>query len=157
MKLRLWKIAAVVTEWADSNIISGPQGDRMLTKLTVAFLLLASVTYAQHPDDVFVGQPAPEMKKSDVWINSSPLTIASLKGKVVVVDFWAFDCPYCAEAMPPVLDLYNKYAKDGLVIIGVHTPRIDYEKDVPKIREAVVKKGIKYPVVVDNQYDIWSD
>ena len=129
----------------------------MLARLTVAILLLASVIFAQHPDDVFVGQPAPEIKKSDVWINSPSLTIASLKGKVVVVDFWAFDCPYCAEAMPHVLDLYNKYSKDGLVIIGVHTPRIDYEKDVPKIREAVIKKGIKYPVVVDNQYDIWSD
>src|SRR2546422_3635828 len=58
---------------------------------------------------------------------------------------------------PHIKELYDKYAKDGLVIIGVHTPRIDYEKDIPKIREAVAKKGIKYPVVVDNKYQIWSD
>lgn len=129
----------------------------MLARLTLAILLFTGVTYAQHPEDAFVGQKAPEIKKSDVWINSNALTLASLKGKVVVIDFWAFDCPFCAEAMPHILDLYDKYKKDGLVIIGVHTPRIDYEKDVPKIKEAVVRKGIKYPVVVDNKYDIWSD
>jgi thiol-disulfide isomerase/thioredoxin len=129
----------------------------MLARLTLAILLFMGVTFAQQPDDAFVGQKAPEIKKSDVWINTAPLTLASLKGKVVVIDFWAFDCPYCAEAMPHVLALYDKYAKDGLVIIGVHTPRIDYEKDVPKIKDAVTKKGIKFPVVVDNKYDIWSD
>jgi len=129
----------------------------MLARLTLAVLLFTGIAYAQHPEDAFVGQKAPEIKKSDVWINTAPLTLASLKGKVVVIDFWAFDCPYCAEAMPHVLDLYDKYAKDGLVIIGVHTPRIDSEKDVPKIKEAVIKKGIQYPVVVDNKYDIWSD
>jgi thiol-disulfide isomerase/thioredoxin len=136
---------------------SEPHGDRMLARLTLALLLFTGVTFAQQPDDAFVGQKAPEIKKSDVWINTAPLTLASLKGKVVVIDFWAFDCPYCAEAMPHILDLYDKYAKDGLVVIGVHTPRIDYEKDVPRIKEAVTKKGIKFPVVVDNKYDIWSD
>jgi len=129
----------------------------MIARLTLALLLVTGITFAQHPDDAFVGQPAPEIKKAEVWINSAPLTIASLKGKVVVVNFWAFDCPFCAEALPNIQSLYDKYSKDGLVIIGVHTPRIDYEKDVPKIREAVTRKGIKYPVVVDNQYDIWSD
>jgi thiol-disulfide isomerase/thioredoxin len=132
-------------------------GDLMLARLTLALLFITGISFAQQPDDVFVGQPAPEIKKSDVWINSAPLTLASLKGKVVVIDFWAFDCPYCAEAMPHIQDLYAKYAKNGLVVIGVHTPRIDYEKDIPKIKEAVTKKGIKFPVVVDNKFDIWSD
>jgi peroxiredoxin len=132
-------------------------GEQMLARLTLAFLFLVGIACAQHPDDAFVGQKAPEIKKSDIWINTDPLNLASLKGKVVVIDFWAFDSPNCAEAMPHVMDLNNKYSKDGLVVIGVHTPRIDYEKDVPKIKEAVVKMGIKFPVVVDNQYDIWSD
>jgi len=152
------KILSTVQEWTrSSNKIEGPYGDLMLVRLTLALLLITGITLAQQPDDVFVGQPAPEIKKSDVWINSAPLTLASLKGKVVVVDFWAFDCPYCAEAMPHIQDLYSKYEKNGLVIIGVHTPRIDYEKDIPKIKDAVAKKGIKFPVVVDNKYDIWSD
>ena len=62
------------------------------------------------------------------------------------------ECPFCAEAMPHVKELYDKYSKDGLVIIGVHVPRIDYEKEIPKIKDAVAKKEIKYPVVVDNMY-----
>jgi len=129
----------------------------MFARLILAFLLTSSVAWAQHTDDVFVGQKAPELKSSETWINTAPLKLEQLRGKVVLIDFWAFDCPYCAEAMPHVKELYDKYAKDGLVIIGVHTPRLDYEKEIPKIKEAVAKKGIKYPVVVDNKYDIWSD
>jgi thiol-disulfide isomerase/thioredoxin len=123
----------------------------------VAAVLWTSAAIAQHEEDAFVGQKAPELKPSPDWINTSPLKLESLKGKVVLLSFWAFDCPYCAEAVPQLVSLNEKYAKDGLVIVGVHTPRLDYEKDPAKIREAVTKKGIKYPVVVDNKYDIWSD
>jgi thiol-disulfide isomerase/thioredoxin len=129
----------------------------MLRRLILAVLLSAGVAWAQHPDDVFVGQKAPELKEGDAWLNSPPLKLEQLRGKVVLIDFWAWDCPFCAQAMPHIKELYDKYAKDGLVIIGVHVPRIDYEKDIPKIKEAVAAKGIKYPVVVDNKYQIWSD
>jgi thiol-disulfide isomerase/thioredoxin len=129
----------------------------MIARLLIGLLLTTGIAWAQHPDDAFVGQKAPEIKGDNIWINSSPLKLESLRGKVVLVDFWAYDCPFCAEAMPHVLDLYKKYAKDGLVIIGVHTPRIDYEKNVSKVKEAVAKKSIHYPVVIDNNYEIWSD
>jgi thiol-disulfide isomerase/thioredoxin len=129
----------------------------MLRRLILALWISTGVGWAQHPDDVFVGQKAPELKGGDAWINSPPLKLEQLHGKVVLIDFWAWDCPFCAQAMPHIKELYDKYAKDGLVIIGVHVPRIDYEKDIPKIKEAVAKKGIKYPVVVDNKYQIWSD
>ena len=129
----------------------------MVARFLVAFLMLTAVASAQHPEDAFVGQKAPELKLQDVWINTTPLKLESLRGKVVLIEFWAFDCPYCAEATPHVKEWYEKYEKDGLVIIGVHTPRIDYEKEVPKIKESVAAKGIQYPVVVDNQYQIWSD
>jgi thiol-disulfide isomerase/thioredoxin len=125
--------------------------------VVAAVIALTGVAFAQHPEDAFVGQKAPELKEGNIWINTAPLTLASLHGKVVLIDFWAFDCPYCAEALPHVKEWHQKYAKDGLVVIGIHVPRIDYEKEVPKIREAVVKKGIEYPVVVDNNYAIWSD
>jgi len=123
----------------------------------IAVVLWAGAGVAQHEEDAFVGQKAPELKPSPTWINTNPLNLESLKGKVILLTFWAFDCPYCAEATPYVIDWNEKYAKDGLVVIGVHTPRLDYEKDVARIREAVSKKGIKYPVVVDSKYDIWSD
>jgi thiol-disulfide isomerase/thioredoxin len=127
------------------------------TFILALFLATSTAAFAQHPEDAFVGQKAPELKGGDAWINSKPLTLEQLRGKVVFIDFWAFDCPFCAEAMPHVNAMYEKYGKDGLVVIGVHVPRIDYEKELPKIREAVTKKGIKYPVVIDNSYQIWSD
>ena len=133
----------------------------MLTRITLialfAMMVFTSVAIAQHEEDAFVGQKAPELKKMPLWLNSAPLTLESLKGKVVVLQFWAFDCPYCAEATPRVIQWHEKYAKDGLVVIAVHVPRLDYEKNEARIREAVQKKGIKYAVVVDNKYDIWSD
>jgi thiol-disulfide isomerase/thioredoxin len=129
----------------------------MFARLVLGVFLTAGAVWAQHPEDAFVGQKAPELKTQDIWINSSPLKLEALRGKVVLIDFWAYDCPNCAEAMPHIKELHSKYAKDGLVIIGVHTPRIDYEKDVAKIKAAVTAKGIEYPVVVDNEYEIWSD
>jgi thiol-disulfide isomerase/thioredoxin len=119
--------------------------------------LFTSVAIAQHEEDAFVGQKAPELKKMPVWLNSAPLTLQSLRGKVVLLQFWSFDCPFCAEATPHVIEWNEKYAKNGLVVVAVHVPRVDYEKQESKVRDAVRKKGIKYPVVIDNKYDIWTD
>src|SRR5262245_49026622 len=90
------------------------------------FLFFAGVAFAQQPVKDFCAFKAPEIRKSDIWINGKPTTLKSLKGKVVLIDFWAFDCEPCLQAMPHVVDLYNKYADAGLVVIGVHTPRADY-------------------------------
>jgi len=110
---------------------------------------------------LFVAVPAeraPEIRSSDTWINSDgPLTLKSLKGKVVVIDFWAFDCDPCKETVPQIEALYERHRQEGLTVIGVHTPRADYEKDVAKLREAVKRMGIRYPVVVDNKQKIWAD
>ncbi|HEX4998848.1 MAG TPA: redoxin domain-containing protein [Terriglobia bacterium] len=125
--------------------------------LLAAALLCSSAVAAQHPEDAFKGQYAPELKVQSTWLNSPPLTLDSLRGKVVLIDFWAWDCPNCAEALPHVKELHDKYAKDGLVVLGVHTPRIDYEKDLAKLKATIAAKGIQYPVVVDNDYEIWTD
>jgi len=95
--------------------------------------------------------------RSGLWINSSPLTLKSLRGKVVVIDFWAFDCEPCIEAMPHIKELYDEYGHEGLVVIGVHTPRADYEKNVSKLREAIARLGIKFPVVVDDKQKMFRD
>lgn len=130
---------------------------RSLFAVFLCSILLASAAWAQRPDDVFVGQKAPELSAGDAWFNSGPLKLEDLRGKVVLIDFWSFECRYCLEAMPHVKALYEKYEKDGLVVIGVHVPRIDYEKNLAKVKDAVAKQGIKYPVVVDNNYRIWGD
>ena len=122
----------------------------------VLILLPALPLTAQHLDDAFVGQKAPELKTSE-WINSEPLTLEGLKGKVVLIDFWAFDCPECAKTMPHLKEMHAKYADKGLVIIGVHTPRAPYERDVSKVRETVKARGVEYPVTIDHDYLTWTD
>jgi thiol-disulfide isomerase/thioredoxin len=130
----------------------------MIIRCALAIILtFAAALPGQHPEDIFKGQNAPELKPQKTWINSAPLKLESLRGKVVLIDFWAFDCPNCAEAMPHIKSLHEKYSKDGLVVLGVHTPRIDNEKDLSKLKQAITAKGIQYPVVVDNDYDIWTD
>src|SRR5262245_16014166 len=123
----------------------------------LALLLVAVAVFAAPPEKEFGTYKAREIRKSEVWINGGPVTLKSLKGKVVVIDFWAFDCEPCIEAMPHIVDLHNKYAKDGLVVIGIHTPRADYERDVSKLREAIARMGIKFPVAVDEKQKIFRD
>jgi thiol-disulfide isomerase/thioredoxin len=129
----------------------------MFARLTLLFGLFAIASFAQAPSKDFGTYKARELRDSDTWINGSPLKLKALRGKVIVIDFWAFDCEPCIETAPHIIDLYDKYSKEGLVVIGVHTPRADYEKDVSKLREAVIKMGIKYPVVVDNKQKMFRD
>lgn len=129
----------------------------MYTKLMIALLLVSSITYAQQRQKGFDAYKAREINKSDVWLNSKPLNLKSLRGKVVVIDFWAFECEPCIQAMPHVVDLYNKYNKDGLIVIGVHTPRGDNEKSIEGLRDAMMMMDITFPVVVDQKQKIWRD
>lgn len=132
---------------------------RRLVEMTgvAALLVMASLSLAaQQPDDAFVGQMAPPLKVGE-WFNSDPLTLEELRGKVVLLDFWAWDCPECAEAMPHVIDWHETYADDGLVVIGVHTPRIDYEKDTVRLQETMAERGVEYPVATDHEYLTWLD
>lgn len=104
--------------------------------------------------------PGSALKKltgATAWINSPPLTPASLRGKVVLVDFWTYSCINCLRTLPYVEAWYQKYKDSGLVIIGVHTPEFPFEKDESNVRKAVAKLGIHYPVAMDNNYRIWRN
>ncbi len=92
---------------------------------------------------------------STVWINSPPLTGESLKGKIVVVDFWTYSCINCLRTLPYLKAWWNKYNRSGLLIIGVHTPEFPFEKDEASVRRVVRDLGILYPVTLDNDYKIW--
>ncbi len=116
---------------------------------------------AQQPQDTGIDlsiyPKAPELAGISGYINApSNLTIASLRGKVVLVDFWTYTCINCIRTLPYVESWYDKYSKDGLVIIGVHTPEFDFEKKYENVLAAVQKYGIKYPVVQDNDYATWT-
>ena len=99
--------------------------------------------------------PLPALDGAVAWLNSPPLTAKQLKGKVVLVDFWTYSCINCIRTIPHVKALYERYAKDGLVVIGVHSPEFAFEKDLGNVRKAVADFGIHYAVAIDNDWTIW--
>jgi thiol-disulfide isomerase/thioredoxin len=90
------------------------------------------------------------------WLNSPPLNSEDLRGKVVLVEFWTYGCINCQRTLPYVKAWSAKYRRDGLLVIGVHTPEFGFEKDRDNVERAVRDLGITYPVVMDNQYEIWN-
>jgi cytochrome c biogenesis protein CcdA/thiol-disulfide isomerase/thioredoxin len=97
----------------------------------------------------------PDLSGATAWINSPPLTLESLRGKVVLVDFWTYSCINCLRTLPYIKAWNEKYKDSGLVIIGVHTPEFPFEKDEGNVRKAVKDLGLVYPVPMDNNYKIW--
>ena len=91
------------------------------------------------------------------WINSQPLTLAQLRGKVVLIDFWTYSCINCLRTLPHLKAWYAAYHDKGLVIIGVHTPEFAFEHVTSNVRAAVKRLGIKYPVMQDNRYKTWDN
>jgi cytochrome c biogenesis protein CcdA/thiol-disulfide isomerase/thioredoxin len=89
------------------------------------------------------------------WLNSPPLTREQLRGKVVLIDFWTYSCINCIRTVPYVRAWSNRYAKDGLVVIGVHSPEFAFEKDPANVAKAVADFRIRYPVALDNNLAIW--
>ena len=98
-----------------------------------------------------VGMPAPEIA-NDTWLNGPPLRLAELRGKVVMVEFWTFGCYNCRNVEPYVKEWHRKYADQGLVIIGVHSPEFKYEHDVESVNRYIAEHGIRYAVPIDNDF-----
>jgi thiol-disulfide isomerase/thioredoxin len=101
------------------------------------------------------GRTAPELQAAG-WINTPPLTPAALEGKVVLYDFWTYSCVNCVRTIPYIRSWYDRYHDDGLVIIGVHSPEFDFEKNHANVRRAVKKLGVDYPVALDDHMVIWN-
>lgn len=102
--------------------------------------------------------PAPDFVGITKWLNTTkPLTITSLKGKVVLVDFWTYTCINCIRTLPHVTSWYEKYKNDGFVVIGVHTPEFQFEHDTQNVRNAMNMYKINYPVAQDNNYATWNN
>jgi thiol-disulfide isomerase/thioredoxin len=101
-------------------------------------------------------QMLPDLSGATSWLNSPPLNRYQLQGKVVLIDFWTYSCINCLRSLPYLRAWDAKYRASGLVIIGVHTPEFDFEKDPANIEKALRKFGITYPVAVDSKRRIWS-
>lgn len=96
----------------------------------------------------------PEFPSTD-WVNSVPLRSTDLKGKVILVDFWTYSCINCVRSVPKIEKLWKKYKKKGLVVVGVHSPEFDFEKNLKNIKNAVKRLGLSYPIVTDPDLLVW--
>jgi thiol-disulfide isomerase/thioredoxin len=135
-----------------------------ILRMAIAVLALGSALIAYWPfggvlasvPDIASGTQAPDFAGADQWFNSRPLTIDSLRGKVVLVEFWTRECINCLDVLPHTKALYDTYAKDGLVVVGVHTPEYDEEHDPAALRAALSRYQITWPVAMDNEYRVWN-
>lgn len=100
-------------------------------------------------------QGTPPELSNEVWLNSQPLKLADLHGKVVIVEFWTFGCINCKHVVPTLRQWHQTYQDEGLVIIGVHTPEFDYERDVKNVKQALLDQDIPYAVAIDNDWATW--
>jgi thiol-disulfide isomerase/thioredoxin len=135
-----------------------------LLRFSIAALFLAAALVAVWPggwvaagtNEPATARPAPELAGAGRWFNSPPLSLGALRGKVVLVEFWTRECINCVHVLPHTTALHDRYRKDGLVVIGVHTPEFDEERDPVGVGAAIRNFGIPWPVVMDNDYRIWN-
>ena len=99
---------------------------------------------------------APEFTGIDKWLNSNPLTMQQLRGKVVLVDFWTYTCINCIHVLPYVQTWNQKYKDQGLQVVGVHTPEYPFERNTDNVKTAIKRLGITYPVALDNHNATWD-
>ncbi len=119
----------------------------------------AAVAAGNSPDRLADYGIAPDFKGITAWLNTPggrPLTMAGLRGKVVLIDFWTYSCVNCIRTLPYLKAWYARYHHAGLVIVGVHTPEFAFEHVVSNVRSAVSEHGIRYPVAIDDDYATWN-
>jgi thiol-disulfide isomerase/thioredoxin len=98
----------------------------------------------------------PPLTRATAWLNSQPLDAQALRGKVVLVDFWTYTCINWRRTLPYLRAWAAKYRDDGLVVIGVHTPEFDFEKDLDNVRSQAQAQAVDYPIAVDSDYSLWN-
>jgi thiol-disulfide isomerase/thioredoxin len=139
LKWRMWKLPVLVLVGACWSFVGGWTGVK-----------------AQESPSIVGTSPLYGLSGATGWINSKPLTAKELKGKVVLIDFWAYSCINCLRSLPYIEAWAQKYKDDGLVVIGVHTPEFDFEKQSPNVQKAVQKFGVTYPIALDSNRAIWD-
>ena len=129
-----------------------PARSLLAAALAAGTLLACGAAAVQTP------YPAPEFTHSKPadWLNSVPLELAKLRGKVVLVEFWAFECVNCLNSRVWVESIAQAKAAAGLVVVAVHTPELSDERSPDNVRAAVARLGIHYPVMIDGDYSYWN-
>ncbi|HLN32039.1 MAG TPA: redoxin domain-containing protein [Gemmataceae bacterium] len=135
----------------------------LLSISLIALTIAALVPFRRSPAQAESEPPgkapmaAPEFAKTTRWLQSKPLTLASLRGQVVVVHFWTFGCINCIHNYPAYKAWQEKYAGKGVAIIGIHTPEFEREADVDQVLAKAKKNGLKFPIAVDNDRQNWNN
>ena len=127
---------------------------KSITTSITAILVLATTGLLFATPPGLTPQVAPDIS-GNPWLNSAPLTVDKLKGKVVLVEFWTFGCYNCANVEPYIKEWYDRYKDRGFAVIGVHSPEFAHERRLENVRAYVERQGIHYPVVIDNDFAIW--
>ncbi len=148
--LLIMAIAIVVVGYATDRGPLGVVSDG-ISRLTSGGQMIPSRSVTEETK----ARAAPEIA-GGLWINSEPLTLKSLHGRVVLIEFWTFACYNCRNTLPSLKKWDAQYRDKGLTIIGVHTPELDFERDIDQLRREVTGLGIKYPVVTDQDYSTWK-
>ena len=130
--------------------------EALVTKNETPTATASTSNAASTPSNNSSGPRLAEFTGITTWLNSDPLTIQGLQGKVVLVDIWTYSCVNCIRTLPYLREWYAKYASRGFVIVGVHSPEFAFEKDVNNIRQALQKYGVTWPVAVDNDMATWQ-
>ncbi|RIJ13520.1 cytochrome c biogenesis protein DipZ [Pseudomonas sp. 91RF] len=156
--------AVVISTGADRTLLAGTSSEgvasvekNVLENAPKVIDYFISKVRADSTSDEQSKGAMPSLAGAVQWLNSPELNAESLRGKVVLVDFWTYDCINCQHTLPYVKDWEKKYGKDGLVVIGVHTPEYGYERIIDNVKDQVKKLGITYPVAIDNNYAIWRN
>ncbi len=128
----------------------------MLRKLGIGLgAVLAGMFFGWIIANAGVGTPAPDLT-NETWLNSAPLRLADLKGHVIMVEFWTFGCYNCRNVEPYVKQWHRKYADQGLVVIGVHSPEFSHEREVENVQRYLKEHDIHFAVPIDNDFSTWN-
>ncbi len=152
----LAQLTPAYTTYLQNSVENTATAKRELAKVRGGGTALAATTPARAGALPDYGV-APPLHPGGVWINSQPVTLSQLRGKVVLVDFWTYSCINCLRTLPHLKAWYAAYHGKGLVIVGVHTPEFAFEHVASNVRAAVRRLGIAYPVVQDNDYKTWDN
>ena len=116
----------------------------------------SSVAGSVDVNHLSVGPTPPSLADAKGWLNTTPLTASDLRGKVVLYDFWTYSCVNCVRTIPHLRAWFDRYRQEGLVVVGVHSPEFDFEKDHANVTSAVQRLRVDYPVALDDNMDIWN-
>jgi len=146
-----------------SRELGGPlhSGHLLFAGLLWVFLLFSAHHAVAHsakpqPSSLPALFNAPEIPGLTHWINSEKInSMKELRGKVILVDFWTYSCFNCINTFPHVQSWHEKYAKDGLVVLGIHAPEFLFERSLNNVKQAVKKHGLTFPIALDNGFKLW--